>query len=134
MLKWLARLFYREDASKKAERKKAVERLIFNHQRRLRILKEQQALPANPSIPPHVLMEIEDIELKIQQLKAELAAGGPETAKTEAVLAAHQRRLEMLRKTEPVMGTYEQEIEAIEATIERLKAELKQLSRRGKSD
>jgi hypothetical protein len=133
MLKWLSRLFNpkSKSASKKAERKKFIEGLILNHQRRLQILKKHQGLPDSPFVPPHVLMEIEDIEIKIQQLQTELTTCGiKKKAETEAVLAAHQRRLEILRKIEVrhKSGDYRQEIEEIEVKLEQLKAELKQLS------
>lgn len=130
MLKWLSRLFNRKSDPKQAERKKSVERLILNHQRRLQKLKEYQDSPNIPTVPPHILLEIEDIELNIQQLQTELVNGRGDKAKTEAVLAAHQRRLESLRKI--AIGhkhsDYGQEIEEIEAKIEQLQAELKNLS------
>lgn len=54
-------------------------RLIARHERRLQKLKEQQAT-LGVSTPPHILTEIEDIEIAIKELQAELAvleARGP---------------------------------------------------------
>lgn len=45
-------------------------RLIFKHQRRLQILKEQQAT-FGIETPPHILIEIEEIETTIQRLQSE---------------------------------------------------------------
>lgn len=50
-----------------------VKQLIINHQRRLQKLKEQQAIKGVDT-PPHVLIEIEDIETKLEKLNAELEA------------------------------------------------------------
>ncbi len=131
MFKWFSRLFKPKSAAKKEERKESLERLISAHQRRLQILKERQELPDSPQVPPHILMEIEDIELEIQRLQTELASGATEKkAEAEAILAVHQRRLAILRKAEleHQPGSNRQEIEEIEAKLEQLKAELKQLS------
>jgi len=46
-------------------------RLIVNHQRRLQVLKEQQALYGR-STPPEIVIEIEDIEQLLQTLQAQL--------------------------------------------------------------
>jgi hypothetical protein len=51
--------------------KENIQKLIFNHNRRLQVLKEQQAL-RGIGTPPEVILEIEDIEAAIQQLQTQL--------------------------------------------------------------
>jgi hypothetical protein len=61
--------------------KDQIKQLIFNHSRRLQILKEQQALEGQ-SVDPNILIEIEDIEAKLENLQAaleELAETGEES-------------------------------------------------------
>ncbi len=52
-------------------RKEDIKKLIVNHRRRLQKLKEQQALQGL-AIDPKILLEIEDIETKIEELQTEL--------------------------------------------------------------
>ena len=52
--------------------KDQIKKLIFNHNRRLQKLKEQQALEG-PSVDPKILIQIEDIEAEIENLQADLA-------------------------------------------------------------
>ena len=49
-----------------------IRKLIATYNRRLQIRKEQQALEG-PSVPPNILIEIEDIEAELETLKANLA-------------------------------------------------------------
>lgn len=56
-----------------------IKKLIENHQRRLQILKEQQALYGQ-NTSPHILIEIRDIELEIEKLKMELEELETDTA------------------------------------------------------
>lgn len=51
-----------------------IRRLIVNHQRRLQILKEQQAL-MGLSVDPRIPLEIEDIEATIDKLQIKLEPG-----------------------------------------------------------
>lgn len=53
-------------------RKEGLKKLIQQHQRRLQILKEQQAM-YGLSVDPRIPIEIEDIETEIEKLQAELA-------------------------------------------------------------
>jgi hypothetical protein len=48
-----------------------LKKLIFNHNRRLQKLKEQQALEG-PGVDPKILIQIEDIEAEIKNLQAAL--------------------------------------------------------------
>ncbi|MCB9100078.1 MAG: FlxA-like family protein [Anaerolineales bacterium] len=49
----------------------SIKRQVENYQRRLNVLKEQQALKGS-NTPPEVVLEIEDIEAKITNLQSEL--------------------------------------------------------------
>src|SRR5687768_2078543 len=51
----------------------SLKKLIYNKSRRLQILKEQQALRGLDT-PPHVIIEIEDLEAELKALNEELAA------------------------------------------------------------
>jgi formylglycine-generating enzyme required for sulfatase activity len=57
-------------------RQEDIQALIATHKRRLQKLKEQQAL-RGVDTPPHVLIEIEDIEAELERLQTELDAGPP---------------------------------------------------------
>lgn len=59
-------------------RKDAIKRLILNHNRRLQKLREQQALEGIRT-DPRILIEIEDIETKLEALQAELEALSDQT-------------------------------------------------------
>jgi hypothetical protein len=131
MLKWLFRLFGRHnDTAKASPQKEHIERLISQHERRLQILKEQQASDGQGvwHVPAHILIEIEDVETEIQRLERGVEDenyGGRD--QVEAVLEAHRRRLQKLKKLEtnsrqPVSS---EEIAAIELELQRLQAELK---------
>ncbi|MEW5956387.1 MAG: CHAT domain-containing protein [Chloroflexota bacterium] len=61
--------------------------LIEKKQRRLQVLKEQQAL-AGISVDPKIVLEIEDIEAEIEQLRLQLAE--TETGKVAATASASQ--------------------------------------------
>ncbi len=54
-----------------SHKKDDIEKLILNHNRRLQKLKEQKALYGH-SIDPQILIEIEDIEGKLEELQIEL--------------------------------------------------------------
>lgn len=129
MLKWLLGLFGRKDgASKASPEKENIKRLISQHERRLHILKEQQANPGQPMVPPHILIEIEDVEAEIRRLESGLEDenyGGRD--RVEAVIKAHQGRLQKLKKLEAnlTQQVSSEEIAAIELEIQRLQAELK---------
>lgn len=49
-----------------------IRKLIINHNRRLQIREEQLALQSKLSADPEVIIEIEDIKAKIEELQAEL--------------------------------------------------------------
>lgn len=101
------------------------------HQRRLQKLKEQQDSPQIEAIPPHITIEMEDIEAEIRRLQTEIANDSRDRDHKEAVLAAHQRRLETLKKMKVgyKAGDAGQEIAEIEAKLQQLQIELAQLGR-----
>ena len=114
--------------------KESIEKLISIHQRHLQQLKERQASPRRVHIvvPPKVQMEIEDLEVEVQRLKTALADEDVKNKEElERVLALREQRLQALRKTQAREGggSYEQEIEEIEAKIQELQNELDQLSK-----
>jgi hypothetical protein len=65
--------------------KEQIQKLIFNHSRRLQVLKEQQALKGYNTTPETVL-EIEDIEVAIQELQIKLTELIFEEVRAEAPL------------------------------------------------
>lgn len=54
-------------------RKKGVQQLIFDHNRRLQVLKHQQAVQGLINARPEVIIEIEDIEAEVAKLQEELS-------------------------------------------------------------
>ncbi len=64
-----------------------IQKLISNHQRRLQLLQEQQAL-RGLSTPPDVVIEIEDVEAQIQALQAELEIIRQSSVATSQVTAS----------------------------------------------
>jgi hypothetical protein len=131
MLKWFSRLFGRKKSPEITAKRESLERLMKVHQRRLQKLKEQQASPQTDAVPPHITIEIEDIEAKVQQLQTQLANDSLDRNHQEALLAAHQRRLEALKKMGIRYKTdnYGQEIAEIEAQLRQLQLELEKLER-----
>ncbi len=69
-----------------------IKQLITQHQRRLQKLKEQRA-SFGLTTPPHILMEIEDIEAEITKLHAELALLNERVATTRLKLDEEIRAL-----------------------------------------
>jgi hypothetical protein len=112
-------------------RKDFLKQLIRTHKRRLQILKGQfQKPPEQPQVEPHILVEIEDLEVLIQQLQKDLE---DESVKNKdelrGVLMATRRRLHRLKEVQVrvALQSHTQEIMEIEAEIRRLQAELENL-------
>lgn len=89
-------------------RKEDIDKILAIKQRRLQILKMQEA-KFGINTPPHILMEIEDAESEINKLQAELDASisgykASDTTLSERIrelegpLATYNRRINALRK------------------------------------
>lgn len=77
-----------------------IKNLIYNYNRRLQLLKEQQAL-RGLNTPPEILLEIEDIEAKLGQLETELKeiANSPEPIPPVNELAYLHEQLALFEAT-----------------------------------
>ena len=60
--------------SNPAEEREHQQKLLETHQRRLRVLEQQAARFGRAFAPPHIVLEIEDIQQKITELQAQLDA------------------------------------------------------------
>jgi hypothetical protein len=133
MLKWLSEIFSHKAGSPKLlSRKDHIERLITNYKRRLQILREQQPTSKQNigQVAPHILMEIEDIEAEIQRLQTMVADESYKNkAEVQAMIIAYQRRLQILKEVEvrSTLQDSDKEVQEIEAEIQRLQTELKQV-------
>jgi SOS-response transcriptional repressor LexA len=92
-----------------------LKQLLENHERRLKKLKEQQAL-LGPSTEPHILIEIEDTETEISNLQAELDKKYPgsqiiellDLLDTEPLSQSAQTRITEIKSMEDSDKTIEQ--------------------------
>jgi len=91
-------------------RKDDVQRLVAIQQRRLQILKEQRA-KFGISTPPHIAIEIEDLEQEINKLQAELTVS--ESAYGPSNAALHER----LRELEGPLATYNRRAQALQKDL-----------------
>lgn len=87
-----------------------VGKLIAIQQRRLQKLREQQAI-FGINTPPHIAIEIEDLEEQITKLQSELDVPGHITS--NPVL------LERIRELEGPLATYNRRVEALEKDLAR---------------
>ncbi len=120
-------------------RRDEIKKLITKHNRRLQILREQQALKGR-TVAPEILIEIQDLEANIETLQAELKAIEQDVA-TEStqpsrpddiqrLITNYNRRLRKLKEQHAVMGSTVDpqtriEIEDLEAKVEELQSVLK---------
>jgi chromosome segregation ATPase len=129
MLKWLSRIFGRQSgtATEAAQSKEFIEKLILSHQRRLQKLKEQQVLSKQniDQAPPHVLIEIEDIEAEIQRLESELEDENVKNKdEIKRMIKDYSRRLQILKEQPHANPAILIAIEDLEAETQRLRNEL----------
>ena len=104
-----------------------LKQLIENHERRLKKLKEQEALHGK-SVDPHILIEIEDIEKEIRKLQTELDEKYPgsqivellDSLDTEPISESAQNRITEIKN----MGDSDKAIEQCEKALKRRESSL----------
>jgi hypothetical protein len=84
-------------------RKTDIQNLVINHTRRLQKLKEQQALKGHAA-DPHLLIEIEDVEVQLAQLQAELASLANEAEPALTSPAGEAKRVHTSNEEKPKIG------------------------------
>ncbi len=80
-------------------------KLITNHKRRLQILKEKQVLDGK-SVAPEILLEIENIEAKIEDLQNELGTETPSRSSRHELKSKLKQARRELEKLEAQAGEY----------------------------
>lgn len=98
-----------------------LQNLIHTYTRRLHLLKEQQAM-RGLNTPPEILLEIEDIEARLEQLQTELAEvkSGSEPASQPTDLTYLHEQLALYQsaqRTTPAPQRFQLKIDELETTI-----------------
>lgn len=93
-------------------RKEDVKKIVSMQQRRLQKLREQQAM-FGINTPPHILIEIEDLEAEINKLQSELGETESEYQVSNTIL------FERMRELEGPLTTYNRRITALQQDLAR---------------